>query len=144
MDSPVNQHFVELVCSREWDILRMKPKDKNACRKYIIDEIYKYLRNNGFPVYNLLNVWLDLRFDKVRIGTRSDKVSLVRVQWHSPWFQIDPETIGEVMVLLYFWSYNERNKRRVKLIGNFHELCQGGKIRKVIPMDLLRYIMEFY
>lgn len=138
MDSPVNQDFVELVSSRGWDIRKLKKTEKASCRKYIIDEIYKYLRNNGLSGYMQRRYynWLDLWFDKVRIVTRSGEFS--------PWFKLDAETSGEILTLLYFWSYNERNKRRVKLIGNFHELCQGGKIRKVIPMDLLRYIMEFY
>jgi hypothetical protein len=139
MDSPLAQEFVDHVSSRGWDIRRMEKPEKAVCYKYIIDEIYKYLRNNGLPGYMQRRYynWVDLRYNKVRIGTRSGDFS--------PWFKLDVEISHEiVMVLLYFWSYNERNKRRVKLIGNFHELCQGGKIRKVIPMDLLRYIMEFY
>lgn len=138
MDSPVNQEFVELVSSRGWDIRRMEKPEKAACRKYIYDEIFKYLRNNDTlgQIQRSHHRWIDLRFNQVRIITRGGVVSR--------WFQLDAETSGEILTLLYFWSYNERNKRRVKLIGNFHELCQGGKIRKVIPMDLLRYIMEFY
>lgn len=139
MLSQLDQEFVELVTHRGWDIRRMKMKEKTACRRYIIAEIYKYLRSHDLFVSLCLrsNCWVTFWTHSIRVHTHNGEWARL--------FKIDDDIINsEVLILHYFWSYNERNKRRVKLIGNFHELCQGGKIRKVIPMDLLRYIMEFY